>query len=166
MSGAGTLLHACDFVLCVSMSDLVVYADDDGDEVSVHSELRAVLDLLALDVDLVRHYHDYMRGGPRGDGDVHVYRASAGSASLFGLDLYRAVTDSQDLVSLIVQCARPDAPAVFRALASLFDSASCQIKFERAHHADTLLALTDPGRYPSQMPDSPYRQQLVMHPAA
>lgn len=163
MNGTGTLLHACDFVLCLSMSDLVVYPDENSDDFAVRPELDAVLGLLALEIDIAPHYQDYMRAVPRGDGDVHVYRAHAGSPVLFGLDLYRAVSDSQDLVSLFVRCERQAAPAVFSALASLFEDASCQVTFERSHHSGRLHGLTDPGRYPRQMPDSPYLQQLVLH---
>ena len=164
MNGAApTLLHACDFYLCVSMADLVVYLDDDGDGVTVQPHLQATLGLLGLDVDIVPLYERFMRAGPRCDGDVHLFRSAAAPASLFGLDLYREATDSQDLVSLVVQCDKATAGAVATHLASLFHIASCQVAFERAHHSSKLRALCDPASYPRAMPDSDHMQHLLVH---
>lgn len=153
------IVHANEFDICVSMSDLVSWRED---EHFPNADLEAALSAAGIELDIAKLYDFYFDCTPMGAGDVHVY-SSAANGSAMAIDLYRELTEQLDL---IVVCLKIDKVLLNVALPFLrrfFDAAECQVLFSQTSHSARLRSLTDESRYPLLVGKNGYRQQMIFH---
>lgn len=154
-----SIVYANEFDICVSMSDLVSWVED---EHSPNSDLEAALSAAGIDLDIVKLYDDYFECTPIGAGDVHVYSSFA-NESFMVIDLYRDLTDQLDLITVSLKIGKPLTHLVLPLLRRFFDAADCQVLFSQSTHSQRLRSLTDESRYPLPMGENGYRQQIIFH---
>ena len=53
LSAMNVVVPATEFEICVSMTDLVVWSEDENSPVSQHPNLKALFDALAANIDLL-----------------------------------------------------------------------------------------------------------------
>ncbi|MCQ2999758.1 hypothetical protein NLO98_08310 [Pseudomonas syringae] len=150
-------IYANEFDICVSISDLVSWVDD---EHTPNTDLAAALSLAGIDLDLAKLYDCYIEGTPIGTGDVHVYSSEL-NKSLLVMDLYRGLTDQLDLVSASLRLDTDLVESLLPRLRRFFDAADCQVLFRQSNHSQQLRSLLDQSRYPSLVDESGYRQHLI-----
>lgn len=153
------IVYANEFDICVSMSDLVSWTED---EQFPNADLKAALSAAGIELDVAKLHDFYFDSTPIGAGDVHVC-SSAANESTVAIDLYRELTDQLDL---IVVCLKIDKALLNIALPLLrrfFDAAECQVLFSETNHSTRFRSLTDESRYPLLVGENGYRQQIIFH---
>lgn len=154
-------IYAKEFDICVSISDLVTW---DGDQKTPRADLQAVFTLLEIPVNIIELYELYVAHLYNGYGDVHVFHAKNNGGSIFAIDLYRELTDQQDLTGLYLRIESPAFDQVLAHLRSFFDSARCQVAFEQVSYSRRLREKLDESRYPRLAEeDHDYMQQHFTH---
>lgn len=152
---------AAEFFVTVSMSDLVQWAGDDAETFRPNPHLAAALEEARLSVDVGILYSQYFDEILLGRGDVYKFSSIENEGAVFVIDLYRGITDQQDVVSFGLSCGTAKAPVVATHLHAFFMQASLQGSFEQSWQSERLRSLIDPARYPSVMQESGYVQRLV-----
>ncbi|QXI26420.1 hypothetical protein [Pseudomonas vanderleydeniana] len=155
------IISAKEFDICVSMSDLVTW---EGDDKTPNVDLQAVFAALEIPVNIMELYESYFAHLYNGYGDVHVYHAQNNGGSILAIDLYRELTDQQDLTALSLRIESPAFDQVLAHLRSFFDSATRQVAFEQVSYSRRLREMLDESRYPRQVEeDHDYMQQHFVH---
>jgi len=149
-----------DFHLSVSINDLVVYFGDGDEDVIIHPMLDTVFAALDIAVDFRALYLTYMDRTPIGAGDVHVFQTADLSPNRFAIDLYRELTDQQDIIQLAVTCSEPSIAMVRRCLRALFDRASQQIHLREGCICASAREMLNAARYPRLIAESGYLQNI------
>ncbi|MGE7956002.1 hypothetical protein ACQKQA_05260 [Pseudomonas sp. NPDC089530] len=152
---------AKEFDICVSMSDFVTWI---GESKTPNSDLQAVLAILDIPADILGLHNLYFAHAYNGTGDVHIYHARNDGGSVLAINLYRDLTDQQDLtlLSLRVESSRYD--LVLAHLRSFFDNAPVQIAFEHLSHSLRLREMLDESRYPRLVEEgNDFMQQQFVH---
>ncbi|NVZ50737.1 hypothetical protein HX792_10355 [Pseudomonas sp. B6002] len=154
-------IYAKEFDICVSMSDLVTW---EGDQATPRADLQALFNILEIPVNIIELYELYFAHLYSGYGDVHVYHARNNGGSIFAINLYRELTDQQDLTGLYLRIESPAFDQALTHLRSFFDSARCQVAFEQVSHSTRLREKLDENRYPRRVEeDHDYMQQHFIH---
>lgn len=151
------IVYANEFDICVSISDLVSWMED---EHAANADLASALSIAGLDLDLTKLYDCYVEGTPIGAGDVYVY-SSAVSKSLLAINLYRGLTDQLDLITASLRVDPNLIELLLPQLRRFFDAAECQVLFNQSSHSMQLRSMLDKSRYPLLVDESEYRQQLI-----
>lgn len=108
-------------------------------------------------------YESYFAHLYNGYGDVHVYHAQNNGGSILAIDLYRELTDQQDLTALSLRIESPAFDQVLAHLRSFFDSATRQVAFEQVSYSRRLREMLD-EQIPRQVEeDHDYMQQHFVH---
>lgn len=155
------IIYAKEFDICVSMSDLVTW---EGDQKTPSADLQAVFTILEIPVDILELHELYFAHPYSGYGDVHVYHAENNGGSIFAIDLYRELTDQQDLTGLFLRIEGPAFDQALAHLRSFFDSARRQVAFEQASYSRRLRERLDASRYPRLVEeDHDFLQQHFIH---
>jgi len=154
-----SIVYANEFDICVSMSDLVSWVED---EHSPDSDLEAALSAAGIEFDIAKLYDDYFEDTPIGAGDVHIYSSSV-NESFMVIDLYRDLTDQLDFITVSLKIDKPLIHFVLPPLRRFFDAAECQVLFSQSTHSKRLHSLIDESRYPLPINESGYRQQIIFH---
>ena len=154
-------IYAKEFDICVSMSDLVTW---EGDQKTPSTDLQAVFTTLEIPVNILELHELYFAHLYNGYGDVHVYHAQNNGGSIFAIDLYRELTDQQDLTGLFLRIESPAFDQALVHLRSFFDNASCQVAFDQASYSRRLRETLDESRYPRLVEvDHDFIQQHFTH---
>jgi hypothetical protein len=154
---------ASEFRVAISMSDLVVWSGEDDDDFSPHPALVSLLATLGFSFSIRDLYVLYFDRTPVGSGDVHVFRTKSADTNVFAIDMYRDSTDQLDIIALGVRCEELMTPVVKRDLRSLFDSASCQCRFEEANCSVAFRSMIDATKFPVSVGEHGYQQNLIIH---
>jgi hypothetical protein len=152
---------ATEFLITVSMSDLIRWKDESNGVCEPAPSLLDALKEAALTVALRDLYFRYFDEIQVGRGDTYLYSSSKNVESLFAIDLYRELTDQLDLVSFGMTCSRSKASAVATHLHAFFRQASVQVSFEHSSHCVRLRKLIDPTQYPLVVQESGHIQKLI-----
>ncbi len=153
------LIIANEFDICVSISDLVSWTED---EHFPNPDLEAVLNAAGIEIDVAKMYDDYFEDTPVGAGDVHVY-SSVLNESFLVIDLYRDLTEQLDVVTASLKIDKSLLNFALPSLRRFFDSAECQVTFAQSSHSRQLHSLIDESKYPLLVTESGYLQQIIFH---
>lgn len=139
------IIYAKELDICVSMADFVTWR---GDIKTPNTDLQAVFTILGIPADILELYELYFAHPYNGTGDVHVYHAQNNGSSILAIDLYRELTDQQDLTLLSLRIESLAFDCVLAHLRSFFDNARAQVAFEHVCHSTRLRNMLDESRYP------------------
>lgn len=154
-----SIVCANEFDICVSMSDLVSWTED---EHSPNADLAAALRAAGIELDIAKLYDCYFESTPMGAGDVHVYSCAV-NESLLVIDLYRDLTEQLDLITASLRIDKARLNLTLPPLRRFFDAAECQVLFSQSSHSQRLRSLLDESRYPLLVEENEYRQQIIFH---
>jgi len=156
-------LVANEFRVAVSMSDLVVWSEDQDDNFSPHPALDAIATSLGISIDIRGLHALYFEATSIGTGDVHVFSRTSNPTNVFAIDMYRDLTDQLDIIAIGVRCEETAGSIVKTSLRSLFDSASCQVWYEEANVLLEFRSMIDASNFPRSLGEHGYLQKLLVH---
>lgn len=151
-------INACNFLLVVSIWDLVSEVDD---RLIPSREFSSFLDHVSIDIDPVRLCNFYIDQIKIGEGDVLLLRSSADSSQVLVFDLFRDKADQLDLVSIGFICSLALRVDAGKLLFRFFNSCSTQISFSANAANGTLRDLVNESNYPRAHGTDGYAQQLM-----
>ena len=157
------VVPATEFEICVSMTDLVVWSEDENLPVSQHPNLKALFDALAANIDLLPIAIQYFKNNPRAcRGDLYVFDFDDSPATVVALDTYSEITDQLDLVALYIRCTKAKSSEVSRCVQRLFNNASVQVQASQKSVCKRLRYVIDPLNYPRPLPGQSFQDNSFM----
>ncbi|WP_303747898.1 hypothetical protein [Stenotrophomonas pigmentata] len=144
------IIEATYIELAISMSDLVVYPDDDGPP-HPHPSLGAAIDALGISLDVVATYLRYFDETTVGEGDVFAYRSQENPSNILALNTFRDLTDQLDIVQIFVSCNQSCLHSVRQHFRSIFDTANCKVRYEESSYSHFGTRLLDRASYPKMI---------------
>ncbi len=155
---------AAEFEICVSMTDLVSWAEGTGDTPEENARLQAIFVAIGGRISVVPIYLDYFESEYRaGRGDVHVYTFEGSPNSVVALDLYNDPEDQLDLVTVHVRCDRSALQRVRGLVCDFFNSADVQACMSQQSVSVNLRNAIDASKFPRRRDGSAHLQLQVLH---
>lgn len=165
LSIMNVVIPATEFEICVSMTDLMTWSEDDGLPVGQHPELKALFDALAANIDLLPIAIKYFENSNRaGHGDIYVFTFDNTDSTVVALDTHSEITDQLDLVSLYIKCTKAKSAEISQCVQRLFNTASVQIHASQKSVSKRLRKAIDPLSFPRMHPDSSFMQSQIRIP--
>lgn len=140
------IVAGTEFDVCVSISDFVIYPDENSDNSISQPTLLAVFDELGLAVSPRDLYARYFANEQLGTGSVEIYKSQMHAETVVAFNLYRDKFEQLDLVSFSLACSTETLPLVAARLRAFFDGAEYQIALQQVSHSSRLRKMLDASK--------------------
>ncbi|MBV6851338.1 hypothetical protein [Xanthomonas euvesicatoria] len=135
-----------EFDVCVSISDFIIYPDENSEKSISQPTLLAVFDELGLAISPRDLYAHYFANEKLGTGRVQIYKSHMHAETVVAFDLYRDKFEQLDLVSFSLACSTENLPLVAAKLRAFFDCAEYQIALQQVSHSSRLRKMLDASK--------------------
>lgn len=145
------------FLVTLSIMELVNYPDEDSDEYEEDYLFNNLLESMEIEVPFKKLYERYFET-PVNTGDVLIYRSNSTEDYII-FDTYKEPYDQLDLIRLGVQTGNIKEEKIREIFRSLYDR--CRTKIHYREGQVILGDLADPCSYPKRIQNNKMYKQLL-----
>lgn len=136
------------FLMTLSITELVTYPDDDNDDVEEHILLNEILQEVEVHFPMKQIYERYL-DDPVNTGDVLMYKSNVRATDYIIIDTYKEPYDQIDLVRFGAQVSGNKIIKTRERFRKLYDQCGVHIRYQEGQ--GILNEISNPRLYPREI---------------